>query len=153
VAFRIPVWSGSSRATLVAHPRIYLFDLGVRNALLRRPLDRPFDDERGLLLEHLIAYELHRRSGDLWPELELFYFRTKHDLEVDFLARVGREIWAIEVKSTRNVSPPMLTGLKRIGEQVPGVTRRILLFLGARPQAVDGVEVLPVEDFLATLPT
>ncbi len=152
VAFRIPAWSGSSRSALVAHPRIYLFDLGVRNALLRRPLDRPLDDERGLLLEHLIAYELHRRQGGLWPELELFYYRTKHGLEVDFLARIGREVWAIEVKSSRNVSPSMLTGLRRVGDQVSGVKRRILLFLGARPQSIDGIEVLPIEDFLETLP-
>jgi hypothetical protein len=28
------------RGSLLAHPKIYLFDLGVRNALLRRALDR-----------------------------------------------------------------------------------------------------------------
>jgi hypothetical protein len=45
-----------------------LFDLGVRNAILRRPLDRPLDDERGLLLEHLVGLELRRREGTIWPE-------------------------------------------------------------------------------------
>jgi uncharacterized protein len=47
VMFRIPAWSGSDRASLVAHPKLYLFDIGVRNALLRRPLDHPLQDERG----------------------------------------------------------------------------------------------------------
>lgn len=32
------------------------------------------------------------------------------------------------------------------------VTRRIVVFLGARRQRLDGVEVLPLEDFLAELP-
>jgi len=50
VMFRIPAWSGSDRASLIAHPKLYLFDIGVRNALLRRPLDRPLADEKGLLL-------------------------------------------------------------------------------------------------------
>ena len=31
--------SGSSRSSVVGHPRLFLFDIGVRNALLRRPLD------------------------------------------------------------------------------------------------------------------
>src|SRR5207249_9879467 len=46
--FRIPAWSGSDRASLVAHPKLPRFDPGVPNAILRRPLDRPLDDERGL---------------------------------------------------------------------------------------------------------
>lgn len=152
LAFRVPAWSGSTRASLVSHPRLYLFDLGVRNALLHRPLDRPLPDERGLLLEHLVAHELHRRRGTLWPELELFYFRTRHGLEVDFLVRTGRETWAIEVKSARNVTATMLGNLRRVGEHVPGLTRRVLVFLGDRPQRVDDIEVLPLETFLASLP-
>ncbi len=36
VMFRIPAWSGSDRASLIAHPKLYLFDIGVQNALLRR---------------------------------------------------------------------------------------------------------------------
>lgn len=55
VAFSVPAWSGSDRAGLVAHPKIFLFDLGVRNALLRRPLDVPLEDEKGYLFEHLLA--------------------------------------------------------------------------------------------------
>jgi len=152
VAFRVPAWSGSLRASLVAHPKLYLFDLGVRNALLRRPLDRALADERGLLLEHLVACELYRRQGTLWPELELFYFRTKDGLEVDFLARAGRELWAIEVKSARSITPAMIGGLKRVHQHVRGIRRSILVFLGDRAQRIDEVEVLPLGEFLAQLP-
>lgn len=76
LVFRVPAWSGSDRRRLVAHPKLYLFDLGVRNAVLRRPLDRSLDDERGLLLKHFVACELYRRTGTLWPELAMFHFRT-----------------------------------------------------------------------------
>ena len=99
VVFRVPAWSGSSRASLVRHPRLFFFDIGVRNALLRRPLDTPLPDERGLLLEHLVACELHRRVGALWPEAALFHYRTRSGAEVDFVLEVGREVWGIEVKA------------------------------------------------------
>ena len=152
VAFRVPAWSGSDRANLIRHPKLFLFDLGVRNALLRRPLDRPLDDERGLLLEHLVALELFQRLTSFWPEASLHHYRTRHGLEVDFVLSFGRETWGIEVKSGRRVHTSMLRGLKGLAYRNPQVTRKILVFLGPRPQVLDGVEILPLKDFLELLP-
>ena len=152
VAFRVPAWSGSAQASLVAHPKIFVFDLGVRNALLRRPLDRPLDDERGLLLEHLVGYELQRRLGGLWPDATLSYYRTRHGVEVDFVLQVGRDVWAIEVKASRDLPRGALTGLASFGERARRVTRRIVVFLGSRRQRVGDTEVLPLADFLEDLP-
>lgn len=153
VVFRVPAWSGRERASLVAHPRLFFFDVGVRNALLRRPLDRCLDDERGLLLEHLVAQELHRRQGTIWPELALYHCRTRHGAEVDLLAQIGRKFWAIEVKASRNVSPSDLRGLAHIASHVPRLERSIVVFLGARRQKIGSVEVLPLVEFLDSLPT
>jgi predicted AAA+ superfamily ATPase len=153
VLFRIPAWSGSDRATLVAHPKLLLFDLGVRNALLRRPLDRPLDDERGLLLEHLVGLELRRREGTIWPDLRVQHFRTRGGAEVDFVLSVGRELWAIEVKASRRVDLRDLKGLDAFADRARKVTRRIVVFLGARPQRLDRAEMIPLDEFLAGLPT
>jgi predicted AAA+ superfamily ATPase len=150
--FRIPAWRGSERASLVAHPKVLLFDLGVRNAILRRPLDRPPDDERGLLLEHLVGLELRRREGTLWPEARVQHFRTRRGAEVDFVLSVGREHWAIEVKASRQVDARDLKGFGAFAEYARKAGRRIVVFLGARRQQLDDVEVLPLEDFLAELP-
>lgn len=154
VAFEVPAWAGSDRASLVAHPRLYLFDLGVRNALLRRPLDRALDDERGLLLEHLVCYELSRRAGGSWREARLFHYRTKHGAEVDFVLEVGRELWAIEVKASRSLAAPRMAGFNSLAERAGArLRRRIAVFLGPRPARVGGVELLPLEHFLEQLPS
>jgi predicted AAA+ superfamily ATPase len=153
ILHRIPAWSGSDRASLVAHPKLLLFDLGVRNAMLRRPLDRPLDDERGLLLEHLVGLELRRREGTMWPEARLQHFRTRRGAEVDFILSVGRELWAIEVKSSRRVDDRDLKGLAAFSERAGKVARQIVVFLGSRPQRIGRVEVIPVEEFLAELPS
>jgi predicted AAA+ superfamily ATPase len=152
VAFTVPAWSGSDRASLVSHPKVFLFDAGVRNALLRRPLDRPLDDDRGILMEHLVAYELRRRAGGIWPEARLFHYRSRHGAEVDFVLEVGRELWGIEVKAGRNVDRSQLRGLASLAERARRVHRRIVVFRGPRPMSIDGVEVLPVESFLDSLP-
>jgi predicted AAA+ superfamily ATPase len=150
--FRVPAWSGSDRATIVAHPKLLLFDIGVRNALLRRPLDRPLADERGLLLDHLVGLELRRREGTLWPEARVHHFRTRRGAEVDYVVSVGRELWAIEVKASRRVDARDLRGFAALDERTRKVSRRIVVFLGARRQRMDGVEITPLEEFLADLP-
>jgi len=152
ILFRIPAWSGNDRASLVGHPKVLLFDLGVRNALLRRPLDRPLDDERGLLLEHLVGLELRRRAGGLWPEARLFHFRTRHGAEVDYVLEVGQEAWGIEVKSSRTVSARDTRGLAALAERSDRVRRRIIVYLGSRAQRLGEVEALPLPEFLAELP-
>jgi uncharacterized protein len=153
VSFTVPAWRASDRAILLAHPKIFLFDLGVRNALLLRPLDRPQPDEKGLLLEHLVAYEIHRRLGTLWPDAKLFHYRTKHRVEVDFVVQAGRELWGIEVKASRNVSRRDCAALDSFAEATPRVTRRIVVFLGPRRQKLDRVEALPLVEFLSELPS
>jgi predicted AAA+ superfamily ATPase len=153
LVFRVPAWSGSSRAGLVAHPKHFLFDLGVRNALLRRPLDRPLPDEMGLLFEHLVAYELVRRTGSLWPEARVSYYRTKHGAEIDFVLEVGREIWAIEVKASRRASGSISASFESLAKRTRRLHRKIVVFLGPRPQRSRDIDFLPLQVFLGLLPS
>jgi predicted AAA+ superfamily ATPase len=152
VGFRVPAWRGSDRHSLVAHPRFFLFDLGVRNALLRRPLDVPLDDERGLLLEHFVAYEIYRRTTTVWPEARLYHFRTRHGAEVDFAIQVGKEIWGVEVKASRNTASVKPAAFDSLAVQARGLKRRLVVFLGPRRKRLGDVEVLPLAEFLAELP-
>jgi predicted AAA+ superfamily ATPase len=152
VLFRVPAWSGSDRASLVAHPKLLLFDIGVRNAILRRPLDRPLDDERGLLVEHLVGLELLRRTTGLWPGARLHHFRTRHGAELDYVLEVGREIWGIEVKASRTVDARDLRGFQPLAERTRRLKRRIVVFLGSRRQKLAEAEALPLESFLEELP-
>jgi len=149
---RVPAWAGSDRASLVAHPKLLFFDLGVRNALLRRPLDRPLDDERGLLLEHLVGLELQRRCGGIWPDARLFHFRTRRGAEVDFVLQRGREVWAVEVKASRAVDASDTKGLVTFAERAGPPARSIIVHLGPRRERVNESEAIPVREFLAELP-
>jgi len=147
IMFRVPAWSGSSRSSAVGHPRLFLFDIGVRNALLRRPLDAPLPDERGILLEHFVACELHRRLRTLWPEAALFHYRTRSGAEVDFVLEVGRDLWGIEVRAGHRVARSMLRGLASLAARSDRVKRRIVVYTGERRQLLNGVEVLPLAEF------
>ncbi len=80
------------------------------------------------------------------------HFRTRRGAEVDFIVSVGRDLWAIEVKASRHVDRRDLRGVDAFADRAHKVARKIVVFLGARRQRIDGVEVLPVEQFLAELP-
>jgi len=65
--------------------KIYIIDNGFVHA-------RSFElsPNYGRLLENLVFVELLRR--DYKPELDLFYYRTRNDREIDFLIRKGHRI-------------------------------------------------------------
>lgn len=73
-------------------PKIYFWDLGLRNSLLKdhRPLG--VKQDKGLIAENFVAEQLLYRSFDL------SYWRTKQGAEVDFICRHEDEIIPIEVK-------------------------------------------------------
>lgn len=148
---RIPAWSGSDRGRLIQHPRLLLFDAGVRNALLGRPLDKVLPDDRGLLLEHLVGLELHRHLDTSWPGARLYHYRTSDGAEVDYVLDLGQELWAIEVKASSDIRSPYHPGFASLAERSDKVTRRIIVCMTPRAQRAEGVEILPVEEFLRSL--
>ena len=84
---------------------------------------------------------------------EWFYWAAGNGsgVEVDFLLRRGRSITAIEVKASSIFGKDDLRGLSAIA-QVRGTARRLLVYLGPRRlRTADGVEALPLEEFLADL--
>ncbi|HNX08109.1 MAG TPA: ATP-binding protein [Bacteroidales bacterium] len=68
-----------------ASQKIYIIDNGFVKA-------RSFElsPNYGRLLENLVFVELLRR--DYKPELDLFYYRTRNDREIDFLVRKGHQV-------------------------------------------------------------
>ncbi len=46
-----------------------------------------------------------------------------------------------------------VSGLASLAAQTGRVTRRLVVFLGPRRQQIDGVEALPLDEFLALLPS
>jgi len=65
---------------------------------------------------------------------------------------VGRDLWGIEVKAGHRASRSMLRGLASFSARTDRVKRRIVVYPGERRQLLDGVEVLPLAEFLDELP-
>jgi predicted AAA+ superfamily ATPase len=82
--------------------------------------------------------------------MDLSYWRLASGVEVDFV--VGGLTAAIEVKATERAAGPHFAGLQALREDHPRVGRRVLVCLEPRRRVrEDGIEVLPVVDFLHRL--
>lgn len=74
----------------------------------------------------------------------LYFWRTRSQLEVDFLLD---DRIAIEVKATKRVSPADLKSLRAIAEELK-LQKRLLVCHEPYPKKTqDGIEILPVADF------
>lgn len=150
LASRLPVFTRRAKRETVAHPKFYLFDTGVYRSLRPAgPLDRPQEIE-GAALEGLVAQHLRGWIAYGAGRNDLYYWRTRSGVEVDFVVYGSSGLWALEVKNTANVRTDDLRGLAFFGEDYPQATR-LLLYRGTRRERRDGVWVVPVADFLRQL--
>ncbi|MEM3402017.1 MAG: ATP-binding protein [Candidatus Hadarchaeales archaeon] len=101
-------FSRNPRTELRKSPKVYFFDLGLRNYVLNNfnPLDRRAD--AGAMVENFVLLELMRA----FPAESLNYWRTIAKAEVDFVLRVGEKLIPIEAKYQSFAEPKISRSLR-----------------------------------------
>jgi uncharacterized protein len=117
VCFSVPSYSKNLANEIKKSNKVYLYDLGIRNGLLKdfRPPEKRND--RGVAFETFIF--LHLQS-QLKSNMEIRFWRTKKGDEVDFVVLKNRVPLPIEVKSQLS------------GKRIP---KNIITFLKHYPQS------------------
>ena len=147
LAREVPVWrKGRSRKT-VETAKFYMFDTGVTRRLSGRKELVRGTPEYGHAFESWIMHEIASYSDAFRRDAEIAYWRTRTNLEVDF---VVNEDVAIEAKTTRNATKDDLKGLRAIGDEGT-FHHRILVSDEPRPREVDGISILPWRNFIDRL--
>jgi uncharacterized protein len=151
LGFRLEAWQKSPRARMVAHPRFYLFDPGVTNALCRR-LTAPLDPSiLGRLFDQWIVLECMRQIEYLQDEARLFHWRTNTGAEVDLIVEKHNKIrLAVEIKSRKSVTGADITGMRSFSKAHPKVPC-VVVSLAPQAYKLDHIQVLPYGEFLPNL--
>jgi uncharacterized protein len=141
----VPAWKKTTKRKPIGTSKYCFFDVGVAGALQGRKF-RPGAPEFGEASETLLLHELlcYRDcvTGD--PVCD---WRSTSGFEVDF---VLGEHTAIEAKAKPVVSLQDLNGLRALREE-GALKRYVCVSLEPRPRRVEGIEVLPLRDFLGCL--
>jgi predicted AAA+ superfamily ATPase len=147
LGYELPAWNRSQKRKAIETAKFYLFDGGIIRALQRLPPLAPKSPEFVDALEHFLFHELRTWIDTRKPGMDLHYWRSVSQFEVDFI--LGNHT-AIEVKATASVSARDLKGLKALAEE--GVMKRfILVCQEPAPRMIGEILVLPWQAFLERL--
>ncbi len=150
LATRLKVFSKRAQRAVVSHPKFYLFDVGVFKALRPKgPLDSPQEID-GAALEGLVYQR--RRSWNSYQNnpYDLFFWRSRGGVEVDFILYGEQGILAIEVKNTARIRPSDLKPLIEFKKDYP-MSKTVLLYRGEERLLRSGILCLPCDEFLSSL--
>jgi len=116
VCYSLPSFSTRLANELRKSKKYYLYDLGIRSAILKNfESDPDKRQDKGVLYESIVFLELLRTVS---PTTSLHFWRTKQKMEVDFVKVVNRQPIPIEVKSgLRNHAVP--EGMKAFLDRYP----------------------------------
>lgn len=151
IGLRLEPWRKSLRKRLAAHPKFYLFDTGVTNAINKR-LTAPLEPSlRGRLFEQWVILETYRQIHYRQSEARIFFWRTNHGAEVDLLIeKHGRLLGAFEIKSSSHVSSAALSGIRAFREEHRTIPCSVICTT-SNPYELDGVKIVPWQQYLSEL--
>jgi len=150
LAFRLRVFTRRARRRLTAHDKFYFIDSGVFRSL--RP-SGPFDRAQeidGQALEGVVAQHIRAWIDYRNMKNELYYWRTRSGVEVDFVVYGDDGLWGIEVKNTDRIRKSDLKGLYSFIDEYPQA-KTLYIYRGKERQLIDGIHCIPCEEFLLRL--
>ena len=116
IAVTLPAYHASIRKRQRSNPKVYLFDLGIVEALIESSIGGLLSGSysAGNRFEHFIFLEIYRIQSYRELNWQFSYLRTKDDAEIDLIIeRPNQSTLLIEIKATDNVSERHATNLNR----------------------------------------
>jgi predicted AAA+ superfamily ATPase len=117
----VPPYFENFGKRLIKSPKVYFADTGLAGHLLGLESEAalmasPF---RGFLLENFVASEIVKAQVNAGKRRELYFFRDRQGLEVDFVVpRGGNRMLLLEVKASRTIVPGDADALVRLQSAV-----------------------------------
>lgn len=144
IVYKLPPFYQNFGKRVIKSPKYYFIDVGLLAFLLgiEKPDQISRDPLVGQMFENLIVIECLKARSNQGKRPNLYFFRDSNGNEADVLFQNGREITAIEIKSSTTYKSSLLTGLKRIASLSPMVTNSYLVYAGDPFRFSDGIVAL-----------
>ena len=150
IAYRLPVFTKRAKRKLISHLKFYYFDVGVYRILRQLgPMDSGSEIKgvalETLVLQHIMAINAYYNLG-----YQIYYWRTKHGLEVDFILYGQKGLFAIEVKSSTHIHSKDIKAIKHFKEDYK-IAKLYIFYNGKRELHLEDISVIPVDSALKKL--
>lgn len=100
---------------MVKTPKIFWADCGLLRSLTGRDASAPID---GHFFESYCAAEIVKYLRSLQLNAQVYYYRTRSGLEIDFLLQTSKGILTLEVKMREAVSGADIRSMRRIEREL-----------------------------------
>lgn len=105
VIFRLPAFSNNQRKEIVKSKKIYFWDTGIRNALLKDFNDVNYRGDIGVLWENWVVAEFAKKNLQGGELNHLYFWRTAEGSEVDLVIKGTDTFKAYEIKWSKAKIP------------------------------------------------
>lgn len=150
MSFQLNVFSNRAKRELAHHPKFYYFDCGLFRSIRPRGFIDNDSEIDGICMESLVAQHLRAWCDYSAGEHELYYWRTRSNVEVDFVLHGESGIYAFEVKNATHCSNADLRAIKSFGEDYPEA-KKYFIYRGKDRLKIDNILCIPCEEFLLNL--
>ncbi len=144
VVYKLSPYFENFGKRVVKSPKYYFFDTGLLVFMLgiEKASQISRDPLLGHIFENLVVIECLKSRANAGKLPNLYFFRDSNGNEVDIIFQNGRELTAIEIKSSTTYKASLLKGLKRIAALSPQVSRSYLVYAGDFFKFSDGTAAL-----------
>lgn len=119
VVFRLPAFSTNARKEVAKSKKIYFYDVGIRNAVLKEFSQSPMRSDIGALWENWVIAELYKENLLLGNKKDFYFWRSRAGSEVDLLIKEGEKMSAYEIKwHKKNIKTQAFTDRYKIAVKV-----------------------------------
>ena len=146
-----PFTSASDHRRISQRDRIFLFDLGVRHAILGLVQKDFTPTELGHLFEHWFILQCYFYAQATKKDWRFFSFRTDTGNEVDLVIQTEKKIVLIEVKAGTKIEKKQVKGLQAFEHLTGKKGEKYIVFQGDKSQKIGDILVCPFEYFLESV--
>lgn len=101
IIFRLPSFSRNMRTEIRKGKKVYFYDNGIRNAIIRNFAPMELRTDGGLLWENLIISERVKRNAYANHFANLYFWRTQEQQEIDLIEEINGTLTAYEFKRNK----------------------------------------------------
>ena len=98
VVFRLGAYSTNLRKEVAKSKKIYFWDTGVRNAILKEFNVSEYRSDIGILWENWVIAEFAKYNALCGNTSDLYFWRSRDGAEVDLIVKSGEQLQAYEIK-------------------------------------------------------
>lgn len=144
ILFKLPPYFENFGKRAIKSPKYYFTDVGLLCSILgiRKKEEITRDPLVGHIFENLVVMECLKAQYNCGRTPDLYFFRDSNGNEIDILYQDGRELVAIEIKSSSTFSASQLKGLLKFQDLTTKLKKSYLIYNGVEQKRSDGIHVI-----------